>query len=370
MVRSSVVLAALLAACAVRPRAAAVVEPGASADSGPVYAALPLQNLTADPDAPGEILAGLRILLESRGARFVPAADLERILRANRIRYTDSVSRDQARLIATGTGATHALLGTVIAFERSSHPRISVSFRVLELSSGERVSSAVVSLRGEDFTGAFGLGAIERPLELQSEVLARLASEFDAKGRPACEARSSSASPFGSAPSDALTRFVGPDFQVAAAGKIAVMPLTNRSGRSEAGSILADLTANEWFRGAHTQVVEMSELRSAMIREKLRSIEGIDLDVLSRIGRAVGARYFVLGSVERYEDEVLVDAERFPLIEAFLRVVDVTDGRIVAACGVRRRGDDYVRVLGLGSVRDIVSLGARTTRELLASMEY
>ena len=49
-------------------------------------------------------------------------------------------------------------------------------------------------------------------------------------------------------------------------------------------------------------------------------------------------------------------------------LLDVERGQVVAAAGLRRKGDDYHRGLGLGIVRDAMELADRTAHELVAAV--
>jgi TolB-like protein len=330
--------------------------------AGTLYAAFPPRNLTPEAGVGRQLLEGVQASLSARGAGFVPVEDLEVILRSRRIRYTDSVSVEAAKAIGESTGADHILLASVMVWDLHPAPRIAVVLRVIDTRTGLRVQSAAASLLGEDFEGLLGLGAIETTQELEREVLARVLDVFDADGSPLAW----SASEDVDAPSDALSFYVRPGFDPSALERVAVMPLSNRSNDPAAGLRFSDLLTHEWFRSAGVDVVERSELLAAMYRERVRSVGTVDLDTLARIGRSVGTRYFVMGSVERYGDEVWVNQEFFPLVEATARVVDVDSGQTVVAAAVQRRGDHYHRGFGLGMVRDPTSLALKTARELIA----
>ncbi len=333
----------------------------------PIYAALPLRNLTADAQIADELSNRIEVALESRGAGFVGADELDRVLRERRIRYTDSLSLDAAHAIGAATGAKHALLGTLIAVERTPTPRLSLALRVIDLASGEREQSIVVALDGDEFKGALGLGAIRDVDELTREVVARVVEGFDEHALPIRDA-ADRAGLAAVRPSDVLSRFVTDEFSRSAPSRLTIMPFSNRTRRADVGALFSEVVAHQWFKGAGVQIVEPAELRAALTREKIRSIESIDLEVLARIASSLGTRYVVMGSIDRFDDEVFVDDQRFPEIEVSLRVIDVDSRRIVAAATLRRRGDRYRGFLCLHAVHDTVELASRTARELIASI--
>ena len=329
-----------------------------------VYAVIPMRNLTAAVQAGPDLMDLLRGVLEARGAWFAPAEDVERALRAQRIRYTDSVSREDAAALGELVGARYLMVGTVLDYAAVPEPRIAVALRVLDVTSGRRVQSSLVSLSGSDFRGMLGIGGIEELYELQAEVVARIAEDFDDDGAPLAwrlERKLTS-----QRASDPLTYFVHEDFDPSGIESVAVMPLVNRTNRPEAGVIFSELLSHEWFRAAGVDVVELSELRASMIRKAVRSLDYLDEGLLAEIGEDVGARYFVLGGIDRFSERIRADGRVFPEVEVSIRLLDVSQAQIVAGTSLLRSGDHYHVLLGLGNEDDLVVLADRVARELIA----
>ncbi len=359
--RLPLALLGALAACQAPP-----AEPTATRGEAPVYVALPLRNLTAEPDAPRRVATALQRVLEARGARFVRAADLDGYLRRKRIRYTDSIQSEDARKLAEETGATHVILGTLVAWETAPTPRVDVTLRLFDARTGEKVQSSVLALRGEDFRGLLALGAITDMDLLLDEVVVRAADGFDARGAPLGRVED---------PGWAVDRFAGiqqiyaaPEFDMADVGSVAILPLENRSGHTDVGVLVADLLAHTLYRDAGVRVTESAELRGLLLRERVRFLRELDLATLARMGQSAGVRYLVLGSVERFDERVYVGALQVPEVEFSIRFVDVRTLATVAAASVRRRGDDYTHWLGLGTVHDSTSLALRALREIVAGL--
>jgi TolB-like protein len=351
--------ALLLAACAHAAPRSGLAEHA-------VYAELPLRNLSGDREAAEWLSARLREALQARGAAFVEAERVEALLVEHRIRYTDSLSADESRMIQAATGAQHVIAGLLFEFVRGKTPHIAMGLRVLDAGSGTREQSVVVSLRGEDSRGWLGLGAIEDAEELGHKVVERLLTAFGPQGAPLPKP--------GHAPSE--LRDIDDDRPVRAKraqatpelGRLAVMPFVNRSTRPEAGVQFGEILANEWFHETGVEVVEASELRAAMVREKIRYMHDLDLRALAAIARAAGVRYFALGSVDQYgEEEQLVDG-RFPVIEASIRLLDAQTGLVVASAAQRIRGDHHRQPLGFGLERDPVALAQQTARNLIRKL--
>ena len=129
-----------------------------------------------------------------------------------------------------------------------------------------------------------------------------------------------------------------------------------------------DVLAHAWQQALGVETVETAELLDALRRAKVRSLTDLDPDVLDDIVESVGARYTVHGTIERFEPEVPVFADVYPELEIWLRLDDAATGGNVAGVGLRHRGDDFHRLLGLGSERDPVRLGVITARGLLATL--
>jgi hypothetical protein len=161
--------------------------------------------------------------------------------------------------------------------------------------------------------------------------------------------------------------FISDDFDPAALDRIIVMPMVNRTRHLGAGRQFAEVLGHEWFTLGGVQVVEPSELRAALIRQRVRSIENMDPAILRGIGQEVDARFIVMGSVDGYSEEVSVGSDRFPEVEVTIRMVDSLDGRIVAAVAARRRGDAYHKILGLGLIKERLELAVRVAEEIVTS---
>ncbi len=412
--------AGALQARSAEPREAGTVEASAPAKPRVVpvgYAVLPLRNLSADVDGVVELQRGLRAGLAERGAVFVADGALDEVLRARRVRYTDSLSVADSRAVREATGASFALAGTVLEYARGKEPRIALCVRVIDLASGERVQSAFVTLRGQDFRGLLGLGAIEDVRELDRIAIERVLDAFGehggpmvrrsvadgakarfalsvapdegadsgAKVRPAPLPAEGAAAPNPAAPAAAAQDAGGaesppptpeapPAVRCAPAlgepvGRLALLPFVNRSTRTDAGTSFSELLAHAWFQTTGAQVVETSELRSALVRARIRSLNEMDAKTLASIGAALDARWFALGSVDRFGEDAAVRDQRYPEIEVTVRIVDARTGLVATSRSLRVRGDDGETVLRLGVERDPLALAADAARELVLALE-
>lgn len=342
-------------------------ERGTKRVAAPRYALIPPRNLSGNDGATDALFGRLSRALEARGASFVGSDEIDQALRERRVRYTDSLATHDLAALAERTQATHTLLATVFDFVPGKEPRIAFTLRALDNTSGARVLSCAITLRGVDFEGLLGLGRIEDVDVLADEAIARALDVFDDAGAPREDlagepARSRPREP------DGGYGFTREDFEPRAIERVALLPFANRSTDVDATPEFGEFLANAWFREAGVQVVEAADLRAALVARKVRNLQFVDLASLAAIGRSLGVRYFVIGAIERYGDEVLVDDRRFPEIEATVQLVDTERARIVAAAAVTRRGSDYQTLLGLGAVHDPVELALRSARELVLAL--
>lgn len=338
-----------------------------SHSNGVEYAMMPLRNLSDDPGAARRIGALIEAELAARGARFVDAEDLEARLLERRVRYTDSLSVRDARALAEALHVEYILAGTVIDFDDGPQPRVALTLRALRGSSGERAASSSVALRGADFEGLLGLGKIDESDELLGEALDALLAAFDESARPLEQAARPSERER-SDPPDSGWGYMLEDFDPAAVERVAILPFDNRSSAPDATVAWSEFLGDAWFRSSGVQVVEPAEVRSALQRLRVRSMRFVDNRGLAQLGRELGTRYFALGSIERFGEESTVDNDHFPEVEATVRIIDVESGRIMAAAGVRCRGDHYQSLLGLGVIRDPLGLARQTAREIVAGL--
>ena len=353
-------LAAVLATLAGAPPSA----PQEPVEQPVRYAALPVRDLAGATQAARWLHAQLVAALEARGATFVTAEALEAELRARRIRYTDSLDAESARAVCARTGADHVLLTSLLEYDALGLPRIGMAVRVLDGQTGERLRSSLVSAAGEDFTGLLELGTIEDPDTLALEVLVRALDLFGPDGAPLPPPDEDSLP--GPRPGRAIASYVREGFDPAQVRRIGVLPFTDRSGRPGAGALMAEIFSHVWFEDGLVETVELSELRSAMVRARIRSIDDLDFARLREIAEIVGTPYFLLGSVETFKAEVPVTGDLLPEVELFARILDASTGAVVGGVGIRRRGDDSRTVFELGTVYDSIELARRACRAAVA----
>jgi hypothetical protein len=90
---------------------------------------------------------------------------------------------------------------------------------------------------------------------------------------------------------------------------------------------------------------------------------------MAALGRRLGTSLFLRGTVFRWRREASGGgAASAPAVELSLMLIDASGGRILWASHHERRGDQYQRLLGLGSVTNVVALADRVVAEMVASL--
>lgn len=331
------------------------------------YALLPLRNLSDDATAPEALFARVRGELERRGASFVPELELERELRRGRIRYTDSIGVEQARKLADTTGAEYVLAGTLVDYMAGLEPRVTLALRVIDARSGARAGSSFVTLHGADFEGLLGLGRIEDENELSELAIERLLAGFSPEGMPLLELDRPELRERRSPPGGGWG-FCAEEFDPREVTRLAILPLGNRSSDADASAVFSDMLGDAWFHSSGVSIVEPAELRAALVSMRVRSMEFVDRSLLAEVGRTLGTRWFALGTIERFGEVTFVGNQRFPEVEATLQILDSETGQVVAAAGVRRRGDFSQGLLGLGAVTNPHELALLVAREIVTAL--
>lgn len=83
-------------------------------------------------------------------------------------------------------------------------------------------------------------------------------------------------------------------------------------------------------------IVERDRLEALIVEQKLQHSAAFDASTAVRVGKLLGARFLVLGSVLKLGAAIRIDA----------RVVEVETGSIVFAAGVSGKGDDFFGLEG------------------------
>jgi TolB-like protein len=147
---------------------------------------------------------------------------------------------------------------------------------------------------------------------------------------------------------------------------VALLPFENLSGRRAAGRVVVNVFISRLVQKSPYGVVEPGEVRDQLIRHRVRYLEAMGMETMSKLGRAVGADYLLLGTVVDYREGIKGDFP--PRVDVHIRVVDVEEARIVWAGKASMTGDDSLIALDFGKIRSIIPLVEKASGHIIARM--
>ncbi len=324
---------------------------------------LPGENLSDAPGAPGLVAPLLERELAARGWRVVAGPAVEAFLARERVRRLDSLAAAVRERLAAELDADAYAAATVLSFRVETIPLAAVSLRLVA-ADGRELFAAAAALSAEDTRGALDQTARNSIGQLAERVVEELCRGLPRPGeaparRPPAPTPMRLAAPatYRSAVLDALPE----------PRRVAVLPFRNLSRARDAARIATQLATGWLGQLDGFAAVEEADLRAALVAEGVRDVHEIGPEQLRALGRRVGAGLFLRGTIYAWESEPPGGAEVAPPeVEINLRLVDIAASRVVWGSHLDRRGDDYRRLLGLGTVSNVVALADRVLGEMLA----
>jgi TolB-like protein len=319
---------------------------------------LPPENLVAGSLAVRELTGRLEQMVALAGADVVGGQMLDEYLARYRIRYTGGVDGVAARAAREEQGADAILITSVVLWGGTS-PVAAVVARLVATSD---VPSVLwmdgYSRAGDDSPGAFGLGVVLDPAELQGEALLRLGrslEEYLATGkRPGpCDG--------GGWWRPRLAYRARPDERATAS--VAVLPFVNETRRRGAGEVLALEFAWQLANVAGFRLVEPGIVREELLRRRIVMEDGVSLDQARVVSETLDADLVVAGYVFDFEDGGANPSVNFTVL-----VIDRKTGRVVWESVSHDKGDDSETVFGANKVSTAPRLTCRMAREVIDGM--
>ena len=209
--------------------------------------------------------------------------------------------------------------------------------------------TASVVAGGEDCAGLFGIGRITSAPILSNRVVNKIFAQF-----PIGEDGTLSASP-------QRTDADRTDSDVKASVRIAIVTFDNLTEQQRSGDIASVLLLSELWRQGY-EVVEPGEVATTLA--ELRSLPRgeISTEEISRLREKLQVDLIVTGTVYRFVPSRGNSFESPPQIEMGLRLIDATDGRVLASVSSTRIGDDSEGPFGVGRC---YSLGRLTQKSFV-----
>ena len=360
---AALLLAVVLLALAGCGTAAVAPEPARAADTGPVIAVLPIENLAGKPAPLDAIRVRLIESLGRHGFRVLDDALVESVMVKHRVRYTAGVEQTFAKALAAEAGATGILIPSLEVYEEPWPGRVGVFARLV--SAGDDPTVLAVEAAGgagDDAPGILGLGLVENPAVLAERAVDAVARSLARRviddvvdpGRPA---------PKKFAPKLAYkTDTLDPDHEYS----VAVVPFFNRSERKYAGDIVALHMMRNLMRYSTLHVVEPGIVREELLRFRIIMTDGISLPDTETILNAVNADLVLNGEVLEYRDPLAPDAA--PSVDFAVLFIERKTRRVVYSSYSQNTGMDRVFFFDWGRVNTAHAMTAAMARALVDRM--
>lgn len=130
--------------------------------------------------------------------------------------------------------------------------------------------------------------------------------------------------------------------------KVAVLPIENLTLDQQAGEKVRKAVVSELLAAGVVDVIELGQVNRSLTQQNVQTISSVGVEDFKRLGPALGAQAFILGSVETY-DRVNVGGVGFPEISVTLRAVDAATGSIIWSASQTGGGPGFAgRLLGVG----------------------
>jgi len=151
--------------------------------------------------------------------------------------------------------------------------------------------------------------------------------------------------------------------------RVAVLPLFNRTGFSEASRISTSAYIAQMVTKTDYQVEFPGNIQNFLVRERIIIRDKIDLSTIELMHKRLGVDAVVLGEViEFFGPAGETGASDTPLVHLSVRMVDAETGRILFMASHFRTGDDYMKIIGIGKIRSTTALAQKVAGEIVDKM--
>lgn len=314
--------------------------------AGPVaagrLAVAPVQDRAGDPELAAAVEAEVRGALAA-GHELVDPTELRDALRRGRIRSVDHATADDLRAVAQETGADRVVSVTLHQALRAEPPRVSVSARVWDATSGAMDWAGFEARSGLDGRTVLGLGVVHDPVRVAARVGRELATGLSAGVAPgnAHRDRPDSLGPVALVPLDAVTDHDATN--AAETGTEIVRAVLHRNG---------------------VDVAPVGCVAGSLRRQTFYTWGSVTAPARRAVAARCGVRWVLTGTVEAFDVSVSA-LEPDPRVGIALRLLDAETGRIVWTGALEREGHDSEVAFRLGRVRTRAGLGERLVKILI-----
>lgn len=312
-------------------------------------ALLPVTNLTGRTLDAAPIEAALRSACAARGAALLPPADLRAFMDRHRVRWTGGIDRELGAALRDEEGVDAVVVVAVERWAATDPPEIGWSARLVSTDHDLRILAvADAGSNGEDHPGFLRLSVVHDPAVLLARAAAATAESLFGDGaRDGRAERRFRPRMVFSAIADGTSRPIP---------RIAVLPFTNRTGRRNAGELVALHLVNRLADRGDVEVVEPGLVRTVLLKLRLIPAGGISYAQSDVLRETLGADYLVNGDVLDYADGVGEGAP--PTVDFTVQLLDTAARRVVWSSFSHNTGTDRVWFFDRGHLRSAAALGS------------
>ncbi|MBI2930246.1 MAG: hypothetical protein HYY16_01225 [Planctomycetes bacterium] len=149
--------------------------------------------------------------------------------------------------------------------------------------------------------------------------------------------------------------------------RVVVFPFENLSGLpNDAGRRMTAVFGSSLYRSAGIEVIEQGEVERFITDERIRGIDGLNVDTLRTLSRRFSAQLVVIGVVSEF-DYVQI-GEAVPVVGLSVRIVDPRTGRLAWSCSRTREGTDDEGLFGSGKILSLARLSEVVIQDIIGEM--
>jgi TolB-like protein len=159
----------------------------------------------------------------------------------------------------------------------------------------------------------------------------------------------------------------GSAYELTDSATVAILPLVSFSQYEKAPDVVMNALVVQVLSADRFFLVDPGEVERVVVENRLRLTDRLALDTIRAIGGELGAEYLLMGTINEF-DFVREGSNTVPSVSLTLRMLSVSDGRIVWAATHSKRGDDTESVFGLGRIGTLEKLTEETVEDMTDSM--
>lgn len=142
--------------------------------------------------------------------------------------------------------------------------------------------------------------------------------------------------------------------------KIALFPFENLTDDKDALEQIMPVLKGQ-LEAKGLEITDEDSLNKFLLKERIRSTGYISKDIAQKIGKELNVKAILAGSIN------LFYPQKNPQVGLLARLIDSSDGSILWANQASATGEDFTKILGLGTVTNMDRLISIVTDRLLAS---